>query len=122
VVIKEPIFKMQSSGKVKWPLFLLMLGYALIAISFLGFGFAAVEGVRANYIKTYSPKPTLPHDRLPTEEELKLHRLESRKVDVPYALAKERANIGLLIGFPAAVLGIALGIFAGKAGTKRGYF
>ena len=104
---------------MKWPKYLTPLAYMLMAISFLGFGFAIVEGVRANYIKIYSPTPTLPHDRMPTDEELRLYRLESRKVDVPYAIAKDRANIGLLSGFPAAVLGIMLGIFSEKAVSKK---
>ena len=108
---------------MKWPSYLLLLAYVLMAISFLGLGLAAVEGVRAQYIKSYTPTLTLPKGREPTEEELKLHRIESRNVKwEPYADASSHANLGMLIGFPAAVLGIALGIFAGKAGTKRGYF
>ncbi len=107
---------------MKWPHYLMLLAYVLIAISFLGFGLAAVEGVRAAYIKSSTPTPALPDSRDPTEQELKLLRLESQKVKWDaYADARDRADLGLLIGFPSIVLGVAIGIFAGMAGKKKGY-
>jgi len=104
---------------MKWPLFLTRLAYVLIAISFLGFGFAIEEGVRANFIKIYTPTPTLSHDSMPTDQELKLYRLESRKANQPYAIAKDHVSTGTLVGSAGMMLGIALAIIAEKAGSKK---